>query len=309
MGKPLRKLRHDLAYIIFTIVLHSVFIIPRFIGIRLFSFIGFLSGFLLIPYRKTIKENLDFIYGDTKSAKEKRDILNGVFINIGITLFDSVKLPSYHKEKFLEIVKADLSEIKEVHKINKDGIVMLGAHSSCFELQPHIFVHNELPMFVIGAPLFDQRIDDKIVELRKRNGVTYYNRNGAGRAIIKELRNNSIFGALIDQDATNDGVFAHFLDKLAFTPTGPIRLALKIGAPIYPAFISREKDYTYKLHIGKREDFNKELPIEDTILRIAEETNKFLSDMIHTYPTQWVWMHKRWNRKREDYPNIISVDD
>jgi len=31
--------------------------------------------------------------------------------------------------------------------------------------------------------------------------------------------------------------------------------------------------------------------------------------MIDKYPEQWVWMHKRWRRKREELPNIPSITD
>jgi len=220
LGKPFRKVRHTLAYLMVKIGITTILIIPRTIGVRLFSLLGLLSKYLLIPYNRIILENLNSIYGNTKTSKEIKKIRDGVFRNIGITLFDAVKLPSYNRDKFLKIVTFDIDRIKEVYEQEQKGIILLGAHSSCFEVQPHIFAFHNFPIFVVGTNLFDKRIDDIVASLRSRNGVKYIPRDGAGRAIIKELRSGGLFGALIDQDATNDGVFAHFLGKLAFTQQG-----------------------------------------------------------------------------------------
>lgn len=309
MAGRAKEFRHTIAYLLVKLFVIGSVLTPRFLGLLLFSLYGWIAGFILVPYRKEIVKNLNFVYGESLSTKEKRRIVNGIFVNLGKTAFDAIKLPSYSKQKFNNIVKADTSTVKAALAEHQKGVITLGGHLSCFELQSQIYAMHDLPIIVIGAKLFDKRIDTIVENLRKRNGATYMHRDGVGRKLLKELKSNKIFGALLDQDATNDGAFADFLGKLAYTPTGPIRLALKFKIPLFFIRLERQADNSY--------EFISEGPIAlpetgdstEDLLILAQQYNSFISKQIRKCPEQWVWMHRRWKRKREDYANTPSITD
>lgn len=309
MAGPFRRTRHFLAYIIAKIFLTVVQITPRPAMLVIASTIGRILGSLPLPYRKVIRQNLNTVYGDTKSDREKRKITSDLFSNLGKTLCDAIKVPLLSPEKFRKVVRADLSSVQTVLDQQKTGAVIAGSHLSCFELQSHIFAMHGLPIMAIGAELFDKRIDKEVEKLRTRNGVKYLTRNGAGRRLIKELKENRIFVSLIDQDTTNDGVFARFLNKLAYTPSGPIRIAQKFDIPLFFLSLERQRNNSY--------DFRIEGPIvspnsgdeQKDIVTIAQQFNDFISAQIMKCPEQWVWMHRRWKRQREDYPDTASITD
>lgn len=309
MAGRAKNIRHTVAYVLVQLFVTSALWTPHFLGLPLFSFYGWIVGFILVPYRKEIVKNLSFVYGDSLSEKEKRKIANGVFVNLGKTAFDAIKLPSYSKEKFNSIVKADTNSFKTALDEHQKGIIALGGHLSCFELQSQICAMHDLPIVVIGAKLFDQRIDSIVENLRKRNGTTYMQRDGVGRKLLKELKNNKIFGALLDQDATKDGGFAHFLDHLAYTPTGPIRLALKFKIPLFFNVLERKPDNSYEFRIEGPIALPETGDDTEDLLILTEQYNSFISKQIRKCPDQWVWMHRRWKRKREDYQNTPSITD
>jgi len=259
------------------------------------------------PYHKIIEQNLSDTYSDTKSSKELQKIKRGVFLNMGATLFDAIHLPYLSEEKFRKVVKFDVSALHEAQATGK-GIIVLCAHMSCFELVPQLVSMDGVDSLTIGAPLFDERITKIVEELRSRNGILYLDRNSAGRRLMKELKSGKLFGALIDQDATNDGVFAHFLGRLAFTPSGPIRLAHKFKYPLFFSMMNRNSDDTYTYTLREEPLLDSGDAVED-LCRGTESFNNFASEMINKYPEQWVWMHRRWNRKREDYMKFPSITD
>ncbi len=309
MAGPLRQIRHTLAYILVKFSVTATMLIPRRLGLQLFSMLGQGVGLFLLPFRNEMKKNLDFVFGEEKRYRQKRKIINGVFANLGMSLYDAIKLPSYSLEKFKKCVKADPDILKKALDEDQRGVILLGGHLSCFELQSQIFAKNNLPIVVIGAPLFDKRIDEIVEKFRRRNGTTYLHRDGVGRRLIKELKSNKIFGALIDQDATSDGVFAPFLGSLAFTPTGPIRMAVKFKIPLFFTILERKSDLNYRLHISGPVTIPESGDIMHNVALLAEQYNNYLSEHIKKCPDQWVWMHRRWNRKPDKFPEFASITD
>lgn len=307
MGKPFRRTRHAVAYFVGKLFLTLVKIIPRWIVLPCSAIFSLIVGQFLKPIRREIMQNLDRVFGDTKTEIQKRIICRQVLMNQGITACDAIKIPELSQKKFKKIVKSDLSIVHEVLRNQKNGAVVIGGHVSCFELQSHLFAMDGIPVVTIGAPLFDKRIDREVEKLRSRNGITYLTRTGSARKVIRELKSGKVFISLIDQDATNDGVFANFLGHLAFTPSGPIRMAIHFNVPLFFFHLQRQKDYTYKFVI--------EGPIaipegsdDQQRLVLAQQFNNMMSTQIEKCPEQWVWMHRRWKRKHSDFPDLLSTE-
>ena len=116
---------------------------------------------------------------------------------------------------------------------------------------------------------------------------------------------------LIDQDTYGDGVFAHFLGKLAYTLSGPVRMAMRYNMPLFVMYAARQKDNTHYVHIqgpltlDDTGDFNRDLVMN------VEKVNDFLSKGVLDYPEQWVWMHRRWKSKPEDpeFKDVLNIED
>ncbi|MCL1946974.1 MAG: hypothetical protein FWF51_07495 [Chitinivibrionia bacterium] len=305
MSKKYRKLRHDIAYVL---LLTLVFIskkIPRFLGLMLFGFLGFVFGFILKKERNIARKNLKRVFADYDDKRINK-ITNGVFINAGKSFFDSVKIPEYSKEKFLKIARFyDEKSAKET-LANPNGVVVLAAHLSAFELQTQLVAVVLPKIMTIGSRLFDGRVDDIFVKLRKRNGVEYYDRDGGIMNVLRNLKKGFIFGVLVDQDATNEGVFANFLGEEAYTPFIPVKIAIRNDIPLTWGFLIREKGDKYALHIEKAQIIKTENEMETYILNL-EKFNEKLGEFIKKYPEQWVWMHNRWKRKPKDFSPELSI--
>ncbi len=309
MAGPFRRTRHALAYILAKSFLTVVQITPRSIMLPISALMGMIMGVVLVPTRREIMKNLDHVFGDRKTLAEKKKICRRVFVNLGLTACDAIKVPSLSEAEFKKIVKTDLTAVHKALDVTKSGAVVAGGHFSCFELQSHLFAMDGRPVVVIGAELFDKGIDREVEKLRTRNGILYLTRNGASRRLIKELKEGRIFVSLIDQDATSDGVFAKFLGHLAFTPSGPIRIAIRYGVPLFFFHLERQKDFTYQFHIEGPIAIPDVESNDEKRLILAQQFNDFIAAQIEKCPDQWVWMHQRWKRQRADFPDILSITD
>jgi KDO2-lipid IV(A) lauroyltransferase len=305
MAKIPKRLRHDIAFFAVLFVVFFAKNCPRFLGLRIFGFFGFIFGFLLKKERKITRENLKKAFPDYSDKKIEK-ITNGVFVNAAVSFFDGVKLPEYKKEKFFKIVQIDDEKMARQILENSTGTIILGSHFSAFELKTQIVAKMGFKAMTIGSRLFDKRVDEVLVKLRKRNGVQYFDRNGGIMSVIRNLKKGFGFGVLVDQDATNDGVFVNFFGEEAWTPFVPIKIALHNKNTLAHMFLVRQKNDKYRLFIEKQDIISTENEMETYILNL-EKFNEKLSEYLRKYPEQWVWMHRRWRRKAKDFPPELSI--
>jgi KDO2-lipid IV(A) lauroyltransferase len=199
----------------------------------------------------------------------------------------------------------DENLVKEIYS-NPKGAIILGGHLSAFELKTHIAAMMGFRGMSIGSRLFDKRIDDIFVNLRERNGVKYYDRSGGIKSVLKNLKEGFLFGVLVDQDATDDGVFVNFLGKEAFTPFMPVKIAIKYKIPIAWSFLIRQKHDKYVFYIEKADIVETENETESCILNL-QKFNERLGEFVKKFPQQWVWMHRRWRREAKDFASQLSI--
>lgn len=306
MAKKNKKLRHNIAFLVISFVVFFAKKCPRFIGLRIFGFIGFVAGLLIKKERNITRENLKKAFPDY-SAQKIEKITNGVFINAGLSFFDGIKLPEYSKEKFFKIVRfSDDKEAKRILDNHSKGIMSLTAHVSCFEIESQTLSLLGYPTFAVGTTSFDKRIDEIFTKLRKRNGVEYFSRDGSVRTMLELFKKGYILGTLIDQDATKDGVFVEFFGEEAFTPSVPVKMLIKLKIPSLWGFIVREKGDKYVFYIEDGKVAQTGDLTRDCVETAQLYTNR-LQEIIEKYPEQWVWMHRRWRRKAKDFPPELSI--
>ncbi len=305
----LKKRRNDLLYIIIKVLLFSIKILPRRIGLLIFGLVGRL--FFLFPTieKERTYHNLRKIFSDKWSEKRIKQTAKNVYYQLGKNLYDAIYLTICSDKQFFNVVKHnDLSHLKEIYN-EGNGIIGVAGHIGCFEMTIHVIARSGMDCVTIGQHLYDKRVEDLIVSFRKRNNISYLSRDGSGRGILKLLKRGHFFGSLIDQDTKIDGVFANFLGIPAFTPSGPIRMAMKLKMPLFIAVTARQKDNTHHFEIrGPYELENTGDPDRDLVMNI-QMVNDMLSDWIMQNPDQWVWMHRRWKTRPgdeefKDVPNI-----
>src|SRR5690554_6565184 len=121
-------------------------------------------------------------------------------------------------------------------------------------------------------------------------------RNKCYDKLIEVLNKGECLIIMIDQDSIKvRGEFSQFFGKKAYTPLGSARLALETGASVVPMATYRNKDNTYTFKIHEALNFIETGDREKDLFLNTQRYNDEIEKMILAEPTQWVWMHKRWN--------------
>ncbi|HUI92901.1 MAG TPA: hypothetical protein VLX68_11695 [Chitinivibrionales bacterium] len=305
----LKKFKNDAIYTVVLVVAAVWRFIPRRIGLALFGFLGRLFYLLPTKDRQWCREHLAAVFKDSRSEKEIGALARSVYANIGKNLFDALYLSRKSKEQLDKYVKSDdLSPVWEAYT-RKKGVLTITAHTGCFEMLLHYFAAQGFACFAIGRELYDRRIDDLIRQQRSGENIVYLHRTENLRRFLKLLGEGRLFGVLIDQDTNVDGVFAHFLGRLAYTPSGTVKLAMRYSLPVFVITTARDADGMHRIFVRKIAMKSGGEFAADLVQNI-EQVNAAIGETILAYPAQWVWMHRRWNRRPADkgYENVPNIE-
>ncbi len=258
-----------------------------------------LFGFYVIgsERRKTIA-HLTLVYGGSRDKDTIYRMARAVFINLGRNMADAFRLPSYNAQNIDRIVTVSgLEKLDQALSLGK-GVLAITGHIGNWELMGAYLAMKGYPINVVGAPIYDPRLDALVVANRERSGMKNIARGGATREILRALARNEIIGLLIDQDTRHvDGVFVDFLGKPAYTPVGPTLLALKTQAALVPMAIHIGPDQRHCIEIEDPLVLHISGDPQQDRLAITQQCSDAVAKFIRKYPTQWVWMHQRWKTK------------
>jgi KDO2-lipid IV(A) lauroyltransferase len=287
-------------------------VIPRKAGLVLFGFCGKLLYLLPLKEKGWTRLHLGLVFGEKLSKKEINTLAADVFGGLGKNIFDALYLSRVRKSDVDRIVQCDdLSALWEAYN-RKKGVLTVVAHTGCFEMLLHYFASRGFGCFAIGRELYDKRIDALVRKQRSGENIVYLHRTENLRKFLKLLGEGRLFGVLIDQDTRVDGVFAHFLGRLAYTPSGTVKLAMRMNLPVFVVTTARQKDDTHRIFVREVKLVSGSKSDGD-LVRNVERINAVIGETIKAYPDQWVWMHRRWrhtplDKGYENIPNIEKIE-
>jgi KDO2-lipid IV(A) lauroyltransferase len=276
--------------------------LPRSFGLALFGAIGKLV--FIFPNREKTRtiDHLRQVYGSKWTESKILRTASDVYSNLGKNLFDSIYLTNLPINKFNKFVKYEsLDEVKMAFDKGK-GLIAITAHVGCFEMLLHFFGMNGIKSIAIGRKMYDERLEQLVRKTRSGPNIEYISRADNLRPIIRWLQEGRCFGVLIDQDTNVEGVFADFLGKKAFTPSGPIKIAMKLDIPVFVITTGRNPDNTHQIFVSKQIGLEKTGNFDRDLVANVQKANDLICNTIEKFPSQWVWMHRRW--KQQPQKNI-----
>jgi KDO2-lipid IV(A) lauroyltransferase len=303
MDVPFRKrFRRAVRSVVLVALLRAVSLIPLGPALRMGGWGGAVGYHLFGKTRRLALLHLGIAFPE-KSEAERQAIALQMFVNLGRAAMEITAIRSYdHRlESYVGLKNGEL--LQEMNARGK-GIVFVTGHLGNWELIARRVARAGVPNSAIAKRGDDFRLMGLIEEWRLTGQVTTLWREDAstGRAIIKLLKGGGGLGLLVDQNTDIQGVFVPFFGRLAHSARAPADLALRFGSPILVGTGHRrgpdagdglELEFTEIPHDANAPDREAE------VVRVTAACQAVLEDAIRRYPSDWVWMHKRWKTRPE----------
>jgi len=213
-----------------------------------------------------------------------------------------LRIPRLNSENLHRLVIFDERQnIDDALKAGK-GVIILTAHFGNWELLAAGLCLSGYKTSYIVRPLRSRQLDALLNGIREGTGGTPIPRGASIRNALKCLKRNELLMILPDIDTKVDGVFVDFFGRPAFSPRGPVSIALRTGAALVPAHIVRQRDDKHIIVVEKALELELTGDLEEDIRVNTARIVKILESYIRKYPEQWIWVHERWKTQ----PNTAS---
>lgn len=291
-------------YIIF--MLHALLPMPI---LYILADILYLPLYHIIRYRrKLVAENLRNSFPE-KSGKELKAIEKKFYRHFCDYIVETIKLLHISDEEMRRRMTFRQTEIIDrIFAENRSIIALLG-HFGNWEWIPSVTLWNNtagVQFAQIYRPLKNEWFDRFFLKLRSRFGSVGIAKQDTLRAILqmKQSGKPSITGFMADQTPSPSNIhhWTRFLSQDTAVLTGFEKIARKTGFAVLYFDVEIVKRGYYQTTIREIAVNPAELPefeITDRYTRAMEQT-------IRRNPQAWLWTHKRWKYKRENFPNTES---
>ncbi len=251
------------------------------------------SAYLLDNKRKKVVfTNLNLAYKEALSKKEKIKIAKKVYKNFVNNLFEFIELSFISKEELRKRIKfKNIEAVKEYLK--KSPVIFTGAHFGNWEIAALAIGAFLTPLSVVVRNIDSPELNEKIKKTREKFGVKIYNKKGALKHLIKDLKDKRSIGILVDQNTSKEeGVETDFFGKKVLQTPSACLLSKKFKIPVVMGFVEKEND---KWVINFKEIF-----YADDIKNCIDRQSKIIEEEVKKYPELWYWLHRRFKHFYEE---------
>ena len=275
-------------------------IFPMKFAYALCAFIVFAGSRLKWKRKKIALDNIKIVFPE-KTEKERKSILRESLRKMLKSFFEFAYIINgkCSSEKILRMADATGLEQLDNLRAGNQGALLYSGHFGNFPLMIIWLAVRGYPIAAIYKEAKNLPDDFFGNSFRKFNVTPLKYKSDAALtvAIIKALKGGKI--VLIQNDQSHpDGIYINFFNKYVPSPAGPALLAKRLGVPIIPAYICRDKDNHHKITIlpeiplQHEDDHEKFMKVNTQIL------TDWIAEILIKHPTEWLWLHNRWKRAK-----------
>jgi len=277
----------------FKIAGFTIAFIPRKIGYFFSRLIGELIYLLSPGTRAAVFDNMRHVFGAKANKSSVRKAARGVLRNTIMNYYDLIKLPRKdHGDIEERVTKYGWHHLEDAYNSGK-GLIIVTAHIGSFDTAAQSLAARSINTTILVEPLEPTKLLDHICSLRNSQGLSFIPANmGALRHLVRTLRNGEAILLTCDRDFAKDGIKMDFFGEEASMPAGAVRIAMKTGSIVVPAFNLRRAHGRYEVYVEPPIDiiYEGDGAVEENVARVTRALERCIS----RGPDQWVVLSRIW---------------
>lgn len=296
------KASHPFEALLVRALIRGVRAMPWRSSLRFGAALGDLAHALGIR-RAVAEANLASAFPD-RAQPERERILAGHYRQLGQVACELARLGELARAPEGQVIaEARGLEHLEAAQLAGRGAILLTGHYGNFVLMC-AWLGRRHPVDLVTQPMSNSAVNAVRLGVLAEVDMGLITPGPRLRRVFAALKSNRCVAMIADQDARDRGVFVPFLGRPSSTPVGPAALALRTGAPIVMAFITRRED--------GRHDVDVLPPLEmpgpgatDAVHALTALHAASLDAWVRKHPEMWLWLHRRW---KTSPPVPVSAD-
>lgn len=229
------------------------------------------------------------------AGAERDAIVRDMWDNLGRTVAEYAHLDAFRFDTAQPRIKLIGGEFIDQAVAGGKGGIFTAGHFGNWELPPLAMAQRGLPVMEVYRAASNPLADAIITGLRRDHITPDQAAKGPGgaRMMLQWLHQKKYIAMLVDQKL-NNGISAPFFGRPAMSPPAAVQLARRFGCPVIPVTIRRTRGARFEMRIEPPIVIPKTADRDHDVLAGVTEINLRLERFIRAYPSQWLWLHRRW---------------
>jgi Kdo2-lipid IVA lauroyltransferase/acyltransferase len=293
-----RKVIFFLEALLFSVVCVPLVLLPLRISLKAGEILGVLLFNIWRSRRRIALDNIRKSFAELQGGETPQEIVRKNFRNLGRSFAEVIKVAAGMGNQVIQTVEVEGLEHLHAAEAAGRGVLLITGHCGNWELMGIVLSARGARISIVARKINNPYLNRFFEMVRTRHGNRIIYKQGAIKSLMRALKRGESAGILMDQAVLHDeGFVLEFLGRPAWTSKAPALIARKTGAAVIPGFIHRtERGHKVILHppISLSES-------KDAEAAIREDTHNFskaVEEFIKQYPSEWLWIHRRWKRTK-----------
>lgn len=263
------------------------------------DFVFFLIYYVARYRKKVVLDNLRQAFPE-KTETERRKIARSFYRNLTDLMVETLKALTMPEEEMRRRVKLKNYDILEKHIRNGKVVFVMLGHQINWEWVSHIIRLQGIPVDVIYKPLSNDFFERFMLAIRSRFGIHPVSMYTIFRDMVSRRNEARVIGTLADQAPhhPDSAYWTTFFHQETDFFNGTEKMARKFQTPLLLGRIRKVRRGYYEFELSPvAEPPYAGIPAGE----LTERYVRWLEDTLREQPDTWLWSHKRWKHKREEF--------
>jgi len=271
-------------------------------GYRVARLFGALFYLLSPQLRRTLAHNISHVLGPGADEEKVVALVRQACVNIAKGHVDLFRLGRLSVDDIRGMTQVEGKDYLMEALAAGKGAVVVTAHMGNVDLMAQIPQSEGIPACGPVEHVEPERLFQYTLRLRQRHGLRLMPSDGPMIGLFRALRRGEVVCLPCDRDIADNASEVEFFGSPARLPDGPVRVALRTGAPLVPAFARRLPDDSFAIRVEPPIELPNTGDHEADVRAAMEKVVEALERNISRYPEQWLVIAPVWPMDGERAP-------
>lgn len=287
-------MRAYLTYVTYRLIGALVGRLPPRVGYWLANRAGVLLYTFYPGLRQIVTDNLRHVLGPQAGEPEVQAMVRQACTNIAKGHYELFRLPRLTLNEIGHLVEVQGMKHIDAALARGRGIVVTSAHVGNVDIVSQFPATYGLAVVGAAEHIKPERLFRYLLRVRQKHGLRLIPSDEPMLPLFRALKRGGIVALPSDRDVGDHGQVVEFFGSPTRLPDGPVRVALRTGAALIPAFVSRLPSESFVIQVEPALDLPQTEDMESDVTAGLKMVVAAMERHIARDPAQWLVAASVW---------------
>jgi lauroyl/myristoyl acyltransferase len=283
-----------LTYVSYRLLAETVGRLPPRAGYWLANRIGSLLHRVYPSLSRVVTHNMRHVLGAHADDAHVKAVAHQACVNILTGHYDLLHLAQITDEEIKRLTQLAGMEHLDRALARGQGVIVITAHFGNVDIMGQLPAVYGIPITGAVEHIQPERLFRYLLRIRQSHGLRLIPSDEAMIGLFRALKRGEIIALPCDRNIADHGRVVEFFGSPTRLPDGPVRVALRTGAALVPAFVLRQPDDSFLVQVEPPLNLPQTGDLEADAAAGTEMVVAALERHIGKNPEQWLVASPVW---------------